>query len=201
MGRILSFNEDNHEYQINGEVVPSVSEIIRFISREVYGEVAQYLLDTAADRGTRVHKATQMLDVVHEVECDDDIAPYVRAYVNFINEHKPQWEFIEKSMYNPDKKYAMTIDRYGVMNDKKILLDIKTSSTLQTVLVTAQLTLYKMGLESNGTNVDECYVLRLDKGGKYHLKKIDEDMELANSCLCLHDRLVKRKKVKRVERN
>lgn len=198
MARVLTFQEEDHTYEVNGEQIPSVSEIIRFISREVYGDVSQYVLDNAADRGTRVHKATQMLDVVHDVECDEDIVPYVQAYVQFLRDHKPEWRFIEKSMYHPEKMYGMTVDRVGKMDGRNVLIDIKTSSSLQTVLVTAQLTLYKMGLEANYVDIEECYALRLCKDGKYVLKKIDTDEDLAKSCLCLHDRL-KKKRRKRVE--
>jgi hypothetical protein len=201
MGRILSFNEDNHEYQINGEVVPSVSEIIRFISREVYGEVAQYLLDTAADRGTRVHKATQMLDVVHEVECDDDITPYVRAYVNFINEHKPQCEFIEKSFFNAQKSYAGTVDRVGTFDGKITLVDIKTSSSIQKVLYGAQLNLYRMGLAVNQISVERLVILHLTKDGKYKIVEIPIEDEVANACLTLHKALKKKPRKKKGENN
>lgn len=199
MGRILSFNEDNHEYQVNGEVIPSVSEIIRFISREVYGDVVQSVLDTAADRGTRVHKATQMLDVVHDVECDDDIVPYVQAYVQFLREHKPTWDAIEKSFYNPEKLYAGTVDRVGTFDGKKTLVDIKTSSSLQKILYGAQLNLYRMGLAANGIEVERLVILHLTKDKGYKIVEIPVDDEVANACLILHNALKKKPRKKKGE--
>ena len=74
MSRLI-FYDEGHEYQVDGERVPSVSEVLRFISREVYGDVNQYTLDNAADRGTRIHKACELLDKYGKVECDEDIAP------------------------------------------------------------------------------------------------------------------------------
>nr|DAV01140.1 MAG TPA: exonuclease [Bacteriophage sp.] len=199
MGRILSFNEDNHEYQVNGEVIPSVSEIIRFISREVYGDVVQSVLDTAADRGTRVHKATQMLDVVHDVECDDDIVPYVQAYVQFLRDHKPTWDAIEKSFYNPEKMYAGTVDRIGTFDEKKTLVDIKTSSSLQKILYGAQLNLYRMGLAANGIDVERLVILHLTKEKGYKIVEIPVDDEVANACLTLHNALKKKPRKKKGE--
>lgn len=201
MGRILSFQEDSHTYEVNGEVIPSVSEIIRFISREVYGEVTQYILDNAADRGTRVHKATQMLDVVHDVECDEDIVPYVQAYVQFLREHKPKWELIERSMYNPELMYGMTVDRYGEVDGKKTLLDIKTSSSIQKVLHGAQLNLYRMGLVANGYDVERAVILRLSKDGEYKIIEDEQDEEVALACVTLHKALSKGKRKKKGDAN
>lgn len=199
MARIISFQEENHEYVVDGEVMPSVSEIIRFISREVYGEVTQYVLDNAADRGTRVHKATQMLDVVHDVECDEDIVPYVQAYASFIREHKPKWEKIEFSFYNPHCKYCGTVDRYGDLDGKKTLVDIKTSSALQKVLYGAQLNLYRMGLEANGFEVERMVILHLTKDGKAKIVEIEKNDDVAMACVTLHNAL-KKKPRKRKEK-
>lgn len=197
MARILTLSEENHVYDLDGEELPSVSEITRFISRELYGEVNQVVLDRAAERGTNVHKLTEALDKYNEVECDEELLPYLQAYVDFRNKYPVKWEKIEFSTYNPNEMYGMTVDRYGELNGKKILVDIKTSSVIQTVAVTAQLTLYKMGLESNGIPVDEMYVLRVAKDGKYQFKKIEPDYELANACICLHNRLNKKRRKKK----
>ena len=197
MARILTFREEDHIYELDGEILPSVSEICRIIDREVYGEENQVILDNAAQRGTKVHKATEALDKYGEIECDEDILPYVQAYVKFRREHKCEWEKIEWSTYNTGLKYACTVDRSGTMDGKKILMDIKTTSSLQTVRVTAQLTLYKMALETQGFKIDECYALRLDKEGKYYLKKIEPDQELSNSLLYLHNALKKKPRKKK----
>lgn len=199
MERILSFDESEHIYEVDGEVMPSVSEIIRFIAREVYGDVVQSVLDNAADRGTRVHKATQMLDVVGDVECDEDIVPYVTAYVQFVKEHKPKWDLIEKSMFNPAEKYAGTVDRIGMLDGKKTIVDIKTSSAIQKVLYGAQLNLYRMMAHENGIEVERLVILHLTKDKGYKLIEIPIDDEVANACLTLHRALAKRKRKKKGE--
>lgn len=35
----LVFFEENHRYTVDGEEVPSVSELTRFIAKEIYGEI------------------------------------------------------------------------------------------------------------------------------------------------------------------
>ena len=52
----LIFYDESHRYTVDGEEVPSVSELTRFIAKDIYGEVNQMVLDMAANRGTAVHK-------------------------------------------------------------------------------------------------------------------------------------------------
>ena len=196
MARLLSFSPDDHVYEVDGEIIPSVSEVIRFITREIYTEVDQATLDRAADRGTRAHKATEVLDKYGEVDCDDDIIPYVTAYINFRAEHGCEWDKIEWSGYDPERKVAGTIDRCGIIDGKVTILDVKTTYTVHKQAVTAQLTLYKMICESCGINVDKLAVLQLKKDGDYKLIYIDERRDVAEACLTLH-RLMEKKRRKK----
>ena len=197
MARILTLDAESHVYDLDGEQLPSVSEITRFISRELYGEVNQYTLDRAAERGTNVHKLTEALDKYGSCEADEELLNYLTAYVDFRNKYPAVWEKIEFSTFNETERYGMTVDRYGELNGKKILVDIKTSSSIQTVAVTAQLTLYKWGLQSQGYDVDEMYVLQLKKDNRFVFKKIEPDVSLATACLTLHRRLEKKHKRKK----
>ena len=97
---------------MDGEEFPSVSEISRFASREVYGEVSQFNLDNACSRGSAVHKATEILDKYGKCECEEDIEGYVRAYVKFRKDFGVKdYAHIEKALANEELKYAGTIDR------------------------------------------------------------------------------------------
>jgi hypothetical protein len=108
----LIFYDDEHIYTVDGEEFPSVSEISRFASREVYGEVSQFNLDNACSRGSAVHKATEILDKYGKCECEEDIAPYIQAYVQFRKDFGiKDYAHIEKALANEELKYAGTIDR------------------------------------------------------------------------------------------
>ena len=194
MARILTLNEESHVYDLDGEELPSVSEITRFISRELYGEVNQYTLDRAAERGTNVHKLTEALDKYGSCEADEELLPYLQAYVEFRSKHECEWTEIERSMFHPDLRYAGTLDRLGTVDGENIIMDIKTSSQIQTVAVTAQLTLYQMMCEANKIKVDALYVLQLKKDGKFTFREVIPDRDLADACLILHSRLTKRKR-------
>ena len=111
MARLIFF-DDTHTYTVDGEEFPSVSEISRFASREVYGEVSQFNLDNACSRGSAVHKATEILDKYGKCECDEDIEPYIRAYVQFRKDFGiKDYAHIEKALAHEELKYAGTIDR------------------------------------------------------------------------------------------
>jgi hypothetical protein len=111
MARLIFF-DDTHTYTVDGEEFPSVSEISRFASREVYGEVSQFNLDNACSRGSAVHKATEILDKYGKCECEEDIAPYIQAYVQFRKDFGiKDYAHIEKALANEELKYAGTIDR------------------------------------------------------------------------------------------
>jgi hypothetical protein len=111
MARLIFF-DDTHTYQVDDEEFPSVSEISRFASREIYGEVSQYNLDIACSRGSEVHKATEILDKYGKCECAEDIEPYIRAYVKFRKDFGiKDYAYIEKALANEELKYAGTIDR------------------------------------------------------------------------------------------
>lgn len=120
MARLIFF-DDTHTYTVDGEEYPSVSEISRFASREIYGEVNQFNLDNACNRGSAVHKATEILDKYGSVECAEDIENYIRAYVSFRKDFGVKdYAYIEKPLANENLKYAGTIDRIYKIDEKFI---------------------------------------------------------------------------------
>lgn len=183
---MLKFYDDKHQYEVDGVIVPSVSEIIRFISREVYGDIEAFnrnVLDNAADRGTRVHKACESLDLTGEVECDEDILGYVQAYAKFLSKHRVKWEIIEQPLYNAELNYAGTPDRYGFVDDVRVLADIKTSCSVNTRLITAQLN----GYDKLMPTVPEMLCkLHLRANGTYVYREIKKDDSGFMACLALH---------------
>lgn len=186
------FFDNNHTYELDGQKLTSVSEIIRFISREVYGEINQYALDNAAERGTRVHRTTQTLDTAKEVECDDDIVGYIRAYIRFCKEHTVQWDCIEKSLASTDLGIAGTIDRRGAVDGQYCTVDIKTNSVVKKTLVKAQLNGYEILCKENKLRQSEkLYCLQLMQDGKYRLYECTIDDTEFKSCLAIHNALNK----------
>jgi hypothetical protein len=193
----LLFYDSEHRYELDGEVLPSVSEIIRFISREVYGDIAQYKLDHAADRGMRIHKACEVLDKYGRVDADDEIVPYVKAYIQFRKDHRVKWKYIEKAFYHPTLKYAGTIDRYGEFDGDHVIIDIKSAYTLPKRLVNAQLNGYNdMFTAATNEPVDKLYALHLKPDATYKLIPFTIDLTTFAACLTLHNDLKKKARKK-----
>lgn len=195
MATLLFFDQE-HRYTLDGEGLPSVSELCRFISREIYDSVGQYNLDRAADRGTRVHKACEALDVYGKVEVTDDISPYVKSYLKFRREHNVHWEMVERSMHHPKDRYAGTIDRYGLLDGEAALVDLKTSYTVHKRLAVAQLNLYRRMLESGGKQPKRLVILHLTKDG-YRLVEIERRDDVPDALLTLHRLMEKKKRRKK----
>lgn len=201
----LLFYDDSHKYTVDGEEVPSVSELTRFLTRELYNDAPQYFLDQAAKRGTNVHKATEAIDKFGTVEIEDEYAGFVKAYITFLKEHDVSWEKIEWPVCNGHHSgmpYAGTVDRYGALDGEVVILDIKTTaniSGLHKLCYTAQLNLYKLAVEKEKP-VEKLWVLQLKKDGTYKLIQLEENEALANACLTMHY-AIKNSKKRRKKKN
>lgn len=193
----LIFLDDNHEYRVGDEVLPSVSEILRFITRELYDSVSQYTLDNAADRGKRVHKATENLDRYGEVQVDNDIVPYVQAYVKFCKDYCPQWTRIEYACYHPAMMFAGTFDRYGTIDSEQYLVDIKTTATRHKIREEAQLCGYQKIAEANGLKVDKRAILQLKKDATYKFDVMGDDDTLFLACYQIHKATERKRRKKK----
>ena len=185
MGKLI-FYQSNHSYEVDGLKLPSVSEIIRFLSREIYANATQFQLDNAADRGTRVHQACEGIDRYGSCEVDAEIEPYVMAYMDFLRKYKPKWSMIENSFCDLEAGYAGTLDRYGLIGEKNTIIDIKSNSAIKPVLVTAQLNGYAGLLRKNGYQVDAIASLHLKKDGKYSYVERELGCNTFDACLTLH---------------
>lgn len=216
----LIFFDKGHLYELNDEQVPSVSEIARFVSREVYGNVEQYTLDNASSRGTAVHKSTEVLDKYNEVECDPSIEPYIRAYIKFRKDYGiKEYVAIEKALASENMRFAGTIDRIATITKefadtfkaqtkrdisdligKLAIIDIKSSAVVQKVLAPIQLNGYeKLVTENKIGEVGLLLILHLNKEEKYKVHDFELDDTLFISCYNLHKALEKKKRIKKGE--
>lgn len=193
----LTFYEKGHIYMVAGRRVPCVSDLCRFIHREIYADAPPWQMELAADRGTAVHAATQTLDETGHAQIDEAYAPYLQAYAAFLRNYRPSWALIEKPLYHQELDYAGTIDRYGELSGKKTLLDIKTTYTVYKPLCGASLNLYRNLLEHHGHCVEQLAILHLKKDGKYKLILFDIDQALPMALITLHRALEKRRKGER----
>lgn len=204
---MLEFFASTHTYKLDGVDIPSVSEVLRFASKELYSGTSAQAMEIAADRGTRVHAATEALDRNGTADIDPDIEPYVWAYAKFLRDNKVKWDMIEAHVYGLTRDYAGTLDRFGFLNGKRVLLDIKTTKTITArhkKLYAAQLTAYRDScwedgyiLNNEGSPVEQLVILQLKSNEGYEMHIVEPEEEIWQGCLALHKAFTARKRGKR----
>lgn len=190
----LIFYEKGHIYMLEGERLPCVSDLCRFLHKEIYKDAPLWQMEAAADRGTAVHSATEQLDKTGTAEVSDDYAPYLEAYAAFRREHDVEWELIEHPDYHPEYCFAGTIDRFGKVDGVNTLLDIKTTYTVYKPLCSASLNLYRMMLEARKRCVERLMILHLKKDGTYKLITFEFDDTVPLALITLHTALKKKRR-------
>ena len=192
----LEFYDKSHVYELDGERIPCVSDLCRFIHKEIYKDAPLWQMEAAADRGTKVHAATEALDKTGRAEIEDGYLPYLQAYAQFRQEHEVVWELIEYADYHPELMYAGTIDRYGIVDGYRTLADLKTTYRVYNPLCGASINLYRLILEARQKAVERLTIIHLKKDGTYKLVNIPTDSAVAMALITLHNAMKKKRRTK-----
>lgn len=163
----LTFNEEKHQYRVDGKFIWSVSHYLKPISNQVYGDIDQAVLDKAAQRGTAVHFAVELFNAYRVAEIADEHKPYLDAYMSWYRDYEPQDICEERRAYHPTYWYAGTSDMICVMSGKTWLIDVKSVAQLKGFLVAPQLAAYAKMWEAQGTKIDRIASLHLKKDGSF----------------------------------
>ena len=118
--KILTFNEENHEYFLDGVKVPySVTQVI-----EEAGLVdSEYFTEESRQRGNAVHLATQYLDEgrLNWLSVDPRVRPYVEGYQAFVEETGFKLTSIEQMIHDEIYGYAGKYDRTCTLTTSRLL--------------------------------------------------------------------------------
>lgn len=166
---MIQFDPETHTYTDGDTIVPSVTTMVGVLSADTLAKIDKATLDYASARGTAVHEATEAIDMGAEAEVDPETEPYVRAYMDFLADYRPNWMGIEEIVYNRDQCYAGTVDRHGYFGSTPVVLDIKTTgnpSRLDYTKVSLQTYLYSLCLDYDNPRL---FALYLRKDGTYRL--------------------------------
>lgn len=141
--------------------------------------------DTAANRGTEVHRWAEQYVVGAEVAIPDDIAGHAESYRHFVDEWNPDPVLIEAVVMNHKHGYAGTLDAvFDIPGRGRSLLDIKTSRSGIFGETALQLAAYRYadvyvdadGNEQPMLEVDEVLGLHIRADG-YDLRPIEAGPE------------------------
>lgn len=124
---MLTFNEERHEYRLDGEVIPSVTQVLGKLHD--FGMVPADVLEAACQRGTIVHKLCEFHDQRDlDPESIGDYWRYLDAWIAFCADYKAEWTHIEHKGHSARYGFAGTMDRFGRVKGIPHVVDIKTSA-------------------------------------------------------------------------
>ena len=162
----LKFDPETHTYTVDGEVLPSVTQILKdmgFID-------ATWFNDYAQERGSLVHliikwHCREMLD---EDTIDPALRPYFDAWIKFVADSEFISKEVEVPTYSPAFRFAGTYDQVGILNGDPSVIDYKTG------LVTAPTALQLAGYEILTGRRLKRFGLQLTDQGKYKLTEFKD---------------------------
>lgn len=173
----IEFTESTHEYRVNGEVWPSVTQCLR--DAGMMPDPGHYT-PGSADRGTAVHSTIRLyLDAKKAKKKPEEIdawretlhpivRPYFEAFRKFEAESKFRAHRWEQPIANAEYRYAGRYDLYGQIAGRQALIDAKTGGPAP--WHGPQLVAYLHGI-GNLRVVPDLYGLYLRKDGTYGLTK------------------------------
>lgn len=129
--RGLTFHEPTHRYALDGEVVPSVTQVIKDNRlSETFGHVNREVLNRKRDIGKAAHAAAHYYDEgdLDESTVDAEVQPYLEAWKAFVYERKVEMLSLEQLVADPLYRVAGTIDRIARVPGMagELVIDIKT---------------------------------------------------------------------------
>jgi len=83
--------------------------------------------DTAAKRGTEVHRLAEHLVRGEEIDVPEELAGHVESYLDFLNTWEPIPVLVESVVANRAVGYAGAVDLVADLRGTRWLLDLKTS--------------------------------------------------------------------------
>jgi hypothetical protein len=186
-GNRITFLDSRFYFSETGVPIPSVTCILECFPKgaEYYawlkkmGEDADSVRDEAGRRGSRVHDLTEQYDNGLQVSLIDDAEnigmsmhewAMFERYVEFCTRFPHDNIAIEMNVVSEGLGYAGTLDRIKLINDRHVLVDIKTSNSIYDSYW-LQLAAYRNLLRSVGTQVDDVAILWLNSKTRSEGKK------------------------------
>lgn len=155
----LIFDADTHSYtDENGNLIPSVSEIIRNWLGDKFVGIDAEVLKKAQEKGNKVHREIERYLL-------QDVEPKKPTYEFKTFKKIFKKEFVatqtEQVLYGATEygAYAGTFDLLDTINGN--IIDIKTNYSLDKEYVQIQLSLYAMALRQNDVIINRGYVIHL----------------------------------------
>ncbi len=160
------YNEETHEYFVDGVKTPNITNIASPISFERLDALQKSLLDRARARGSRCHELFEEYLLCGELDIETietEYIPYVQQFILWVKTYRPKVIFTEKKLFS--KEFCGTCDLICEIDDKTFLVDYKVTSVADKKSLSVQLEGYYRLCKLYKINIDECYYLHIKKDG------------------------------------
>ncbi len=122
------FQEDTHQYFLDGKEYPSVTTILKHFGMSDYSMVGETTLMKAATFGTNFHKTASFYEEGTLGEYSPEFEPWLNGWKKFLKDMAPVSLAIELPMVSKAWGFSGTPDRIYTIRDKAGIWDIKTGT-------------------------------------------------------------------------
>lgn len=130
----LTFDEASHIYRLNGDIIPSVSELMGPLKDQCYGGISKRTLENAAIKGSAVHNSIENWIKFGIDDIPSEHRGYFNGFVEWWKQYKPRVFGSEVRIYHKLMRYGGTIDLLCEIGGLLELIDFKTTYTLLEML-------------------------------------------------------------------
>jgi hypothetical protein len=181
----LEFNKDGHVYQLDGRVVPSVTQVLAPLVD--FSMVRPEVLEAARAFGNHVHQACHLDDqeALDWSELDPALVPYVTAWRAFLRDTGAVVIASEQPIAHATLGYAGTPDRVLMMKREIVVPDLKATSVVPRS-VGPQTSGYAKAYQSQHGGREPgrlCVQLKADGTYSSHRRREPTDWSVFLSCL------------------
>lgn len=169
-GHTLEFIENGHIYVCDGEIVPSITQILKLKFGGKYDHVNRQTLQKASEKGTMVHEA---IEKYCKYGYESDL-PELRNFKFLQRAYKFDvlWNEVPVILSVDGEPVSagrldLVIEKIGedgVLNGERGIADIKRTSTLDKEYLAYQLNLYRIAYQ-------QCYGMKIDFLKGIHLRE------------------------------
>ncbi len=174
----LVFNEERHEYRLNGRIVPSVTDVLQPLL--MLDGIPWATLEAARIFGGHVHLGCHYHNTgeLEWTTLDDRLASYIRGYLKFLADTSFVVLASEERVASVKCGYAGTLDLRGMLrgrgkNPRRALIDIKSTATLPRTVGPQTAGYSNAYTEMTSEKVDDRYCLHLGPD-EYKLVKLTD---------------------------
>jgi hypothetical protein len=129
---IPEFNEELHEYRVDGRRVDSVTQILKAVYPNVYGDIPAHVLHRKAQLGTAAHKVIE-LELQNRLDyatIHPEVRPYFESWLLWWNSLvAPEPVDIEQRFYVSPLDYTGTRDFNGLIDGNHWIIDWKCTAS------------------------------------------------------------------------